>query len=341
MQRNDIQLGKPDRVYTDTKTNIEALTGLTEGAVAYASDTDLLGTYNGSTWNWVSCGGDTVRTRYTITPSVSSNNLTLAIKYIDGNDCTTTNKVMFRVGSTEYTLSAAVSFTKNAGTNWMNAGSTELAAQPMDFFVYAIGETGASAGLKFGFSRIPYAQFMSDFVNTNTSQMYIAGNWTNFNSTDAVTNIGRFRAQLSATASFNWSIATALVVNFPIFQTGRLDFNPVWTGFSANPTNTVMQYELVNDVVTVWTRAATAGTSNAASMYLVAPFTTPTITNAIWTDVARCTDNNSIQANPCLLQILSNSSSLVYRKSYSSGADDWTTSGNKFVLTSKISFPLR
>ena len=163
---------------------------------------------------------------YQISPSVSSNNLTVAIKAMNGSDASTSNQIKLRVGNTIYTVAAAVSYTKNAGTNWHNAGSSELAAKDVDYFVYAIGETGASAGLKFGHSRIPYARTMNDFVNTTTSEKYIAGNWTNFNTTDPVTLIGRFRAQLSASASFNWSIPSPLVINRPIYETGWLTWQP-------------------------------------------------------------------------------------------------------------------
>lgn len=176
-----------------------------------------------------------IRTKYIITPSIATNDLTIALKYIDGNDPTTTNKLIFRVGNTEYAVTAATSFTKNDGTNWCNAGSAETAAQNIDFFLYAIGETGASAGIKFGFSRIPYAKTMSDFVNTTTSEKYIAGNWTNFNATDAVKNIGRFRAQLSAAAAHNWSIPSALVVNYPIYTTEELAYSPQWTSSGVAP----------------------------------------------------------------------------------------------------------
>jgi hypothetical protein len=161
---------------------------------------------------------------YQIVPSVSSNNLTVAIKYIDGNDASTTKPIKIRVGNTIFSLAAAASVTKNAGTNWCNLGGAELAGFPTDLFVYAIAETGASAGLKFGFSRIPYARTMNDFVNTNTSEKYIAGNWTNFNTSDLVSNIGRFRAQLSAGAGYTWSIASQLVINRPIYESDPLSY---------------------------------------------------------------------------------------------------------------------
>lgn len=58
MKDDDRQLGKPIRLYVDTKANIEALSLAAgdEGCVAYATDTDEIGTYNGSAWVWGSLG---------------------------------------------------------------------------------------------------------------------------------------------------------------------------------------------------------------------------------------------------------------------------------------------
>ncbi len=49
---NDRQYGRPQVAYADTKANVEALTGQIEGAVAYATDTDQFGTYDGAAWQW-------------------------------------------------------------------------------------------------------------------------------------------------------------------------------------------------------------------------------------------------------------------------------------------------
>lgn len=180
-----------------------------------------------------------IQTKYKFQVITSTNNLIFAIKYIDGSDPSAAKKLTFRVGDTEYALTAVLSFTKNAGTNWMNMGGAALAAKDVDLFVYAIGETGASAGLKFGYSRIPYANTMGDFVNATTNERYIAGNWTNFNASDPVTNIGRFRAQLSAGAGYAWSIPNVSVINYPIFETDVLDFTctVTYTGGTTNPTS--------------------------------------------------------------------------------------------------------
>gem|GEM_PF-3763520 len=52
MRKGDAQLGTPDALYKGTKAAIEALTGVPEGAVAYATDTNQLGSYDGSAWTW-------------------------------------------------------------------------------------------------------------------------------------------------------------------------------------------------------------------------------------------------------------------------------------------------
>lgn len=222
---------------------------LSHGCVFWYSDGTKVFISGGGGGSSGGGGGDVIRTKYIITPSVATNDLTVAIKYIDGNDPTSTNKLTFRVGNTEYDLTAAMSFTKNDGTNWCNAGAAELGGKNMQFFLYAIGETGASAGLKFGYSRIPYAKTMADFVNTTTSEKYIAGNWTNFNGTDAVTNIGRFQAQLSLVAtSYLWSIPTANVVNYPIYETDLLTWSPTWTNLSVGNGTQTATYKIISTI---------------------------------------------------------------------------------------------
>lgn len=51
MKNKDTQLGAPSVPYSDTKANIELLSPA-EGAIAYATDTDQLGVYDGSSWLW-------------------------------------------------------------------------------------------------------------------------------------------------------------------------------------------------------------------------------------------------------------------------------------------------
>lgn len=59
MKRNDAQLGKPNRLYRDTKSRIESITGLVGGEEAFATDNPSapFGIYNSvGGWHWYSTG---------------------------------------------------------------------------------------------------------------------------------------------------------------------------------------------------------------------------------------------------------------------------------------------
>jgi hypothetical protein len=166
---------------------------------------------------------------YKLAPSVSSNNLTLALQHLDGSDPSATNPLGLKVGDEWQLVTSSLSTTKAAGTNWCNLGAFELAANTHDLFPYLIQETGASAGTKIGFARHPYGKTMADFSATTTNEKHMAGNWTNYNSSDKVALLGRFAAQLSAGASYNWSIPSAMVLSYPIHKTEWRTFTPTGT----------------------------------------------------------------------------------------------------------------
>jgi hypothetical protein len=266
--------------------------------------------------------------RYVITPSVATNNLTLAIKDINGNDPSATNPIKFRVGNTLFSLEAATSIVKNAGTNYGGRGASETAAKNVDWFVYAIAETGASAGLKFGISPVPYATTMSDLSATATAQNAIIGNYTNRNTTDAVQVIGRFRAQLSASASYNWSIPNANVINYPIFETDWLTWLPTITGYSALPTNVVYRYMLRGSDLLYEIVEITGGTSNLATKTYTAPFTAKTLTNMVWAGLIPITFDNGSYGACGFTQVLSASNVI---NMYRSGIQGWTATGSSSV----------
>lgn len=158
-----------------------------------------------------------------ITRSVSSNNITVAIKTLAGNDPSASDPVIVRIGDSIRTITSALSVTKNAGTNWFSSGSSDLATGEIDYFVY-LGYN-ATDGVTIGFARIPHANTYGDFNTTSTNARYCAiSTITNATSTDQYENVGRFNATLSATASFNWSVpATSIVINRPIFDTRWLN----------------------------------------------------------------------------------------------------------------------
>lgn len=154
-----------------------------------------------------------------IVTSVTSNNITVAIKTLDGSDPSAANPVFIRIGTTIRTLQAALSVTKNAGTNWFSKGASIFATNESDFFVYLCWNTTDSA-ITIAFSSTGSGRTYADFSTTNTNWNYWAGSGSAPASTDEVENVGRFNATLGATASFNWSIpATSIIINRPTLDT--------------------------------------------------------------------------------------------------------------------------
>ena len=198
-----------------------------------------------------------------IVPSVASNHLTVAIKGLDGNDPSASNPVYIRIGDTVRTITSALSVTKNAGTNWCNSGSSELATREVDYFVY-LGYN-ATDGVVIGFSRIPFANRYDGFSNTSTNPKYCAiSTISNATAADSYENIGRFVAILSAGAGYTWSVPTFTTDNLiqkPIYETRSLQYLPTYTGFSSPPTNTI-NYKIIGNRIYL-DRDYTPGTSNA------------------------------------------------------------------------------
>jgi hypothetical protein len=189
-----------------------------------------------------------------IVPSVASNNLTVAIKNLAGNDPSSADPVFVRLGDTVRTITGSLSITLNAGTNWFNSGSSELATKEIDYFVYLGYETDETA-VRIGFGRIPYANRQDDYNSTNTNERHVAFNDA-LDSGNLVTVIGRFAATLSATASFNWSVPTFTATNLiqkPIYETRWLEYVPVVasamtiviTGYQ------ITQYKIISDKTTL------------------------------------------------------------------------------------------
>lgn len=264
-----------------------------------------------------------------IVPSVASNNLTVAIKGMDGNDPSATNPVYCRIGDTVRTITSALSVTKNAGTNWFNAGSAELATNEVDYFVY-LGYN-ATDGVVIGFARIPYAQRYNDFSTTTTNDHYCAiSTITTAAATDYYENIGRFAATLSAAASYNWSVPTFTGTNLiqhPITYSRALVLTPVWTGFSANPTTGASAYRYwVNGTQCFLKRNSTgAGTSNQTFMTILAPFTTVNVTSSYFISAGQITNSGAGAAGN--VYIAPNSNVINFEKDMAGGA--FTASGSK------------
>jgi hypothetical protein len=182
-----------------------------------------------------------------IVPTVASNNLTVAIKTLTDTDPSATNPVGIWIGNNLRWITGALSIAANAGTNWFNSGSAELATREIDYFVYAAWNVGASQ-IMLGFGRLPYARVYGDFVGwaAQANERYV--HLVNSGSsalTDNFVNIGRFAATLSAGAGHTWSVpafTNANLIQEPIYETRWLTYTPTLYGatgsigtFTANP----------------------------------------------------------------------------------------------------------
>jgi hypothetical protein len=222
-----------------------------------------------------------------IIPSVASNNLTLAVSTSPSSVVapTSTNPVYVWIGNTLRSITSSLSISANAGTNWFNSGSAELATREVDYFAY-IGYN-ATDGVVLGFSRIPYARLYSDFNTTTTNERYARiSTITNATSGDNYVNIGRFAATLSATASFNWSVPTfsnANLIQEPIYETRWLNWTPDYTqtgGMTFTSITTAeADYRILSGKCEVNLRfEGTTGGSADSQIELTVPFTPKTVT---------------------------------------------------------------
>lgn len=205
-----------------------------------------------------------------IVPSVSSNNLTVAIKGIDGNDPSATNPVYCRIGDTIRSITAALSVTKNAGTNWCNSGASELAAKEVDYFVY-LGYN-ATDGVVIGFSRISHGTEYNSFSATSTNNTYCAiSTITNASAGDDYELIGRFAATLSAGAGYTWTVPTFTnknLIQYPVYESRWLYWLPTYSadGSMTYTSTSTGRYKIERSMFRyhILTDGTTGGTASSA-----------------------------------------------------------------------------
>ncbi len=224
--------------------------------------------------------------RYKLGVTVASNNLTVALLHEDGSSPSTDRPLYFKIGTSLRAVTAALSVTKNAATNWCNAGSAELATKEIDFFAYLIWNTGPATDIvDIAFSRIPFGLVYSDFSATTTNEKYLAyGNGTAPASTDDVVNIGRFAATLSAGAGYTWSVPAYTTVNLlhqPSYETRVSTFVPQWTNLSVGNGSVTAVYQINRNIlrkIIVVTFGSTTSISGSVSFSL--PFSMATSINS-------------------------------------------------------------
>ena len=106
-------------------------------------------------------------------------------------------------------------------------------------------------------------------------------------------------------------------------------WTPTITGFSANPTGGIYRYKLIGKLIIVSISMPNAGTSNATTLTITAPFTAATITNMIWSASGTVVDNTSTIVLGSG-RILPNENIINFYTGPSS-SNVWTASGTKRV----------
>lgn len=188
-----------------------------------------------------------------IVPSVASNNLTVALKTMAGNNPSASDPVNVMIGGVNRTITSALSVTLNAATNWMNLGSAELATKETDFPTFL--SYNATDGVVIGFSRY-FGNMFSDFSATTTNEKYLAYSGSHAASSDPFVNIGRFAATLSAGAGYTWSVPTFTALNLvqkPTCRTRPMNIAAVLYGSSGSAGSYAqsvenIDYEIIENV---------------------------------------------------------------------------------------------
>ena len=228
--------------------------------------------------------------------------ITLAIKTLAGTDPSASDPVYCNIGGTVRSITAALSVAKADGTNWMNAGSAELATKEIDYFAY-LGYN-ATDGVVIGFSRFPGANSYDDFSVTTTNEKYCAiSTITTAAATDYYNVIGRFAATLSAGAGYTWTVPTYTAKNLiqrPIYETRWLIYNSVIVGFSGTPTQS-LKYKLLGKQMIV--QGGITGTSNATNFTWTLPFVPLMDLSAGFSIPYKGYDNGTLPTNPMMANL--------------------------------------
>lgn len=213
-----------------------------------------------------------------IVPTVASNNLTVAIKTLTDTDPSATNPVGIWIGNNLRWITGALSFTRNAGTNWLNMGSAELATREIDLFLYMIWKSSTSE-VVIGFSRLPYGRIGSDLSFTNTDEKGITASAVGVSATDNMVNVGRFAATLSAGAGYTWTVpafTNANLIQEPIYKTRLLTYTTQFTangGGSFTPAIRIQKYQIIeNKVFIQWETNAHTISGTVSSIDFSLPF---------------------------------------------------------------------
>lgn len=268
-------------------------TGTPASAASYVTDAAAIGSEQGVIVNGY------------ITASVSSSNLTVALKAAGGTNASSSNPVCIKIGTSIRRITSSLSVTLNAGTNYFggNGITSTLARQ---YFVYLTWVSGSST-VSLGIAAYPYFRTYADGSSTSTAEKYFP-NSTTPASSDVCVNVGRFTATLSGSAAYTWSISgTGDVINNPVYETDWMTYTPTWASSGTQPAigngTSVGSYMIRGRNCSIKLRIQ-AGTTTT--------FGTGTYTVSIPFTAAAATGNN----NPGFISLFDNSAGTLYVGSF-------------------------
>lgn len=274
--------------------------------------------------------------------TVASNNLTVAIKTLAGNDPSAADPVIVRIGGVVRVITAATTDVNVAGGtadyNSGNAGSAELSGKEIDWFAYLIWDASASV-TRLGISRIPYAGQTSEFSSADTNEKAILVNAdVETVGTNPVVNIGRFAAILTNNSgTYNWSVPTFTAINLiqrPIFNTRWLSFAPTLTGGTSSSAIGPV-YQLIDKTCTVQCKQL-GNASNATSKSFVVPFALCAGTAQYSAAIINATDNGTNLSTLAHLEMTDTSATVQAFKTFYEAL--WTASGNCNLYIPNLSY---
>ncbi len=189
--------------------------------------------------------------KYKITTSVDwSGNLTVALKNYAWNDASVSAPIKYQDWNwTIRIITWALSLTLPAATNWMNLWGAELATKETDLFTY-LWYRVSTWETKLCISRYPDWKLASDFSAGSTTEKTLLSTW--IDSTDTVINIWRVSLILSAWAWYTWSLWTWTTLNYPVYETRKLNYvsQITWTAWAAPSGSPVV----INTYQIIWSK---------------------------------------------------------------------------------------
>ena len=231
-----------------------------------------------------------------IAVSVVAGDLTVSLKTLAGTTPTALDPILVRIGDTEYSIESAIEVEAASGTNWLGLEDTVTTMNVFDLFVYLYYQTDATAGVKIGFSRIPYVHSTTAFFGINegggTTQYELIHNGAPlFVDPDVkrydIEIVGKFTMAFDQSGDL-WTLASTtgaltenpdMIVSYPTRSSRVFYYTPTFTGFSTPPSSG-FNYQINDCELTIF-GSMTDGSSNATTLEMTVPFNAYSLSSPI------------------------------------------------------------